>query len=84
MIETYDGKCGIIATFASSGNQIRCHYEMGHHGPCSFEKYRKQFYICGGTFVRPDPERGFVDSVVNHNQKINIVIVNDDGDIVKR
>jgi hypothetical protein len=38
--ESFDGLCGIIAEFASSGMQIRCHYELGHHGPCSFKKLR--------------------------------------------
>lgn len=49
--ENYDGLCGIIATFASSGNRIRCKHEFGHSGPCSFEKYRNQFQIRGGSFV---------------------------------
>lgn len=51
MIESYEGLCRIIPTFASSGNQIRCKHEFGHSGPCSFEKYRKQFWLsagCGG------------------------------------
>jgi len=83
MIEDYDGKCGIIATFASSGNQIRCNYELGHHGPCSFEKYRDQFRLYAGSFSRPDPERSFVDSVLSH-QKTSPVVVDADGDIKRR
>ncbi len=67
--ENFDGLCGIIATFAHSGNQIRCHYELGHYGPCSFEKYRTHFIIMGGTFRSPDPERGVIDSVLSHQEK---------------
>lgn len=67
--ESFDGLCGIIATFASSNNQIRCHYELGHHGPCSFEKYRDHFICHAGCFSRPDPERGFIDSVLSHQEK---------------
>lgn len=43
MIESYDGLCGIIADFASSSLQIRCHYEFGHSGSCSFTKYSRRF-----------------------------------------
>ncbi len=50
-IESYDGLCGIIATFASSDNRIRCKHEFGHSGPCSFEKYRNQFQIQAGAIV---------------------------------
>lgn len=67
--ESFDGLCGIIATFAHSGNQIRCHYELGHHGPCSFQKYRDHFICYAGAFSRPDPERGFIDSVLSHQEK---------------
>lgn len=68
-VENFDGLCGIIATFSHSGNQIRCHYELGHHGPCSFEKYKDHFYCYAGCFSRPDPERGFIDSVLSHQYK---------------
>jgi hypothetical protein len=68
-VENYDGLCGIIADFASSDNQLRCHYEIGHHGPCSFEKYKNHFRIIAGCFSRPDPERGFIDSVLSHQEK---------------
>ena len=65
----YDGLCGIIPTFATSDNQIRCQYELGHHGPCSFEKYRRHFYFYAGCFSGPDPDRGFIDSVLSHQEK---------------
>lgn len=70
-IENFDGLCGIIAEFASSGNQIRCHYELGHHGPCSFKKYNNHLRGGAGCFSRPDPERGFIDSVLSHQDKEN-------------
>lgn len=65
--ENFDGLCGIIAEFASSGNQIRCHYELGHGGPCSFKKYWNPYRGWAGSFSRPDPERGFIESVIYHN-----------------
>jgi hypothetical protein len=64
--ENFDGLCGIIANFASSKNQIRCHYEFGHYGPCSFEKLKRHFRITVGAICSPDPERGFIDSVLSH------------------
>ena len=67
--ENFDGLCGIIAEFASSGNQIRCHYELGHYGPCSFKKLRNPYRGYAGSFSRPDPERGFIDSVLSHQEK---------------
>jgi hypothetical protein len=66
--ENYDGLCGIIANFASSSNQLRCHYELEHQGPCSFDKYKAHFTISGGTSCPPDPERGFIDSVLSHQK----------------
>lgn len=69
--ENFDGMCGIIASFAHSGNQIRCKYELGHYGPCSFEKYRRPFFHYAGAFSRPDPERCFIDSVLSHQYKEN-------------
>jgi hypothetical protein len=32
----YDGLCGIIHYFSDSGKQVRCWYDFGHGGPCSF------------------------------------------------
>jgi hypothetical protein len=68
-IENYDGLCGIIADFASSDNRLRCHYELGHHGPCSFKKYQTSFRCMAGCFSSPDPDRGFIDSVLSHQEK---------------
>ncbi len=65
--ENFDGLCGIIADFAHSGNQIRCHYELGHHGPCSFKKYKTYFRFSAGAIHSPDPERGFIESVIYHD-----------------
>jgi hypothetical protein len=66
--ESFDGLCGIIANFASSDLQLRCTYELGHGGPCSFEKYKKHFRITAGAICSPDPERGFIDSVLSHQE----------------
>jgi hypothetical protein len=66
-VENYDGLCGIIPSFAHSGLQIRCKYELGHGGSCSFEKYRKQFRLWGGSSCSsgpPLPEEGFLISVL--------------------
>ena len=73
MIETFDGLCGIIASFASSDLQLRCLYEMGHQGPCSFEKYKHHFRIFGGCGPNPEwiRERGFIDSVLAERDKMN-------------
>lgn len=68
MIESYDGLCGIIADFASSDNQIRCHYELGHHGPCSFKKSKYDCRIGCFSYSSPDSERGFIDSVLFHQK----------------
>lgn len=63
-IESYDGLCGIIPTFASSNIRVRCTHCLGHAGPCSFEKYRHQFQIIGGTENRYYAEDKFVESVL--------------------
>jgi hypothetical protein len=67
--ESFDGLCGIIAQFACSSRQIRCQYEFGHHGPCSFKKLRNPYWGYAGSFSRPDPDRGFIDSVLSHQEK---------------
>lgn len=75
-VENFDGLCGIIARFASSDLQLRCHYELGHVPPCSFEKYRSQFHIESSCrpqtemerLMEKDPDgiqRGFIESVLN-------------------
>jgi len=64
-VENYDGLCGIIPTFSHSGLQIRCTHELGHGGPCTFEKYRRYFYSTAGSFAAPPlPEEGFLNSVM--------------------
>lgn len=68
-IESYDGLCGIIATFASSDLQLRCNHSMGHHGNHSWEKYRDQFRIIGGTGACGyDAEQGFLNSVYSEKK----------------
>jgi len=44
-IESYDGLCGLIANFSSFDLRLRCNLPIGHHGPCSWEKYRSQFRL---------------------------------------
>jgi hypothetical protein len=68
-VESYDGLCGIIATFASSNLQMRCLFEMGHGGPCSFEKHRHNFVFSFGSVNRPDLEEEFINSVIYSLQK---------------
>jgi hypothetical protein len=64
-IENFDGLCGIIATFSSSDLQIRCHYEFGHGGPCSFQKYKDQFIIQTGCGSAPvSSGESFIESVI--------------------
>jgi len=67
-VENYDGLCGIIPEFADSSNQIRCNYELGHYGPCSFKKLRNHRRGYAGCFRAPDPDRGFIDSVLSHQE----------------
>jgi hypothetical protein len=69
--ESFDGLCGIIADFATSDLQLRCTYELGHYGPCSFKKYTSHFRCMAGCFSYPNPERGFIDSVLSHQEKGN-------------
>lgn len=79
-IESYDGLCGIIARFASSNLQLRCHYSLGHDGECSHKKY-ENFFIIKSSCDREDYEklklnqkdedgftRGFIDSVIYHKK----------------
>ena len=68
-VESFDGLCGIIATFACSDLQIRCTYDFGHGGSCSFEKHRHHFNVMGCTSRGVDHERGFIDSVLSHQKK---------------
>ena len=76
-VENFDGLCGIIARFASSDLQLRCKYEFGHGGVCSFEKYKRYFIMQLG-FSKEDYDkyllnkednegikRGFIESVLN-------------------
>jgi hypothetical protein len=69
-VEDFDGLCGIHAPFWCYELQLRCHYELGHHGPCSWEKYREQFRIWGGSNADPKvvAEQGFINSVINHKK----------------
>lgn len=82
-IKSYDGLCGLHAPFGAFGLRLCCEYSMIHYGPCSWEKYRSQFVICGGTgrldyleLIDKDGfKKGFIDSVVYHNyQHVPIVI----------
>ena len=71
MIETYDGLGGCIANFGSSDLQIKCSYELGHHGDCSWKKYQKQFRIfssCSRYSPEEIAEREFINSVIYHQK----------------
>lgn len=75
-VENFDGLCGVIADFATSDLQLRCKYEFGHEGKHSFEKYRSNFNITGGSSLeeyekwllnQKDDDgikRGFIESVL--------------------
>ena len=67
-VEDFDGLCGIIAPFAGSSLQLKCLYELGHGGPCSWTKYKSHFQIFGGCCSAPDPERDFIESVLYHKK----------------
>lgn len=79
-VENFDGLCGIIPTFATSDLQIRCHYELGHGGPCSFEKHHNNFYCQAGSSLNEFEKwllnqtnedgikRGFINSVLSHKK----------------
>lgn len=79
-IEDYHGLCGIIPTFATSDLQIRCIYEFGHSGDCSFVKYKDHFYIWVGCnsgdfdewqLNQEDEDgikRGFINSVLKEKK----------------
>lgn len=77
-VEDYSGLCGIIPTFADSSRQIRCKFEFGHSGPCSFEKYRSQFWLRAGCYGydkywlnkknEAGETNGFIESVLDHSR----------------
>jgi hypothetical protein len=57
--------------------QLRCHYELGHGGPCSFKKYENQFRIMSSCSLadyqkwkleqrdEDGVQRGFIESVLS-------------------
>lgn len=71
-LDSYDGLCGIIANFASSDLQLRCNYCMGHHGPCSWEKYKERFMISSSCERDPAEyrEEKFIESVLESQKKL--------------
>jgi hypothetical protein len=65
-VESFDGLCGIIHQYADSDKQVRCLYEFGHHGPCSWKEIKGltlHFGSCCNSSAR-DPETQFVNSVM--------------------
>ena len=80
-LKDYDGECGLIASFAHSGLQIRCNYELGHYGPCSFEKLRPNFHFMVGAIRLPDPKEGFLNSVLSHSRYEDNFILIVDGKV---
>ena len=86
-IESYDGLCGKIPTFASSSLRIRCKYDINHRGPCSYEKYKSQFVISGhATEPTTSPEEGFNNSVIYHLKydHYSIAIASDNSLIIRK
>lgn len=89
----YSGLCGIIASFACSSRQIRCMYEFGHGGPCSFEKHRRKFIFYAGSFGNPrylleekdedGIQQGFKNSVLAHSPFNHSMIFISEEDEVK-
>ena len=63
-VENYDGLCGVIHRYASSDKQVRCNYELGHHGSHSWAKKKVAFHICGCTDNRYYKEEMFEASVL--------------------
>lgn len=95
-IENYDGLCGIIPLFGSRA-RLRCNYSLGHSGPCSFEKYRNQFRLWGGSSCgdyerwylnKKDEEgisNGFKESVLSHSRYDHYsVMLSSDNKIIIR
>jgi hypothetical protein len=86
-IESYDGLCGMIASFAASTLRLRCKYSIGHYGPCSWEKYRSQFQISGGTgdplhYADKDGfKRGFINAVVYHKYEHVPIVITSKGQV---
>lgn len=63
-VENYDGLCGIICLYASSDKQVKCNFELGHHGPHSWANKKVGFHIFGGCEDRWYEERQFIASVM--------------------
>ena len=68
-VENYDGLCGIIHLYASSDKQVRCTYELGHHGKHSWANKNVDYHISGCTEDRFYDEKKFIDSVLFHKNK---------------
>lgn len=58
-LKSYDGLCGIISQYATSDRQLRCYFEFGHSGPCSYVKQEKVMCIrgCAGITISEIIER---------------------------
>jgi hypothetical protein len=63
-VENYDGLCGIIHLSASSDKQVRCSYELGHHGQHSWANKSVGFHIFGGCINPHYHEGKFIESVL--------------------
>lgn len=68
-VENYDGLCGIIHLYASSDKQVRCTYELGHHGQHSWAKVKVAYSIFGGSEDRWYDEKKFIESVLYSMKK---------------
>lgn len=63
-VENYDGLCGITHLYASSGKQVKCTYEFGHHGEHSWVNKKVALHIFGGCINHHYHEDKFVESVM--------------------
>lgn len=68
-VENYDGLCGIIHLHASSDKQVRCDYELGHHGAHSWANKKVALHIFGGCINHHYAEDQFIASVLSSMKK---------------
>lgn len=68
-VDNYDGLCGIIHLHATSDKQVRCSYELGHHGKHSWANKSVAYHIFGGTEDRWYQEKQFFASVMSSIKK---------------
>ena len=72
-VEDYDGLCGLWHPRASSDKQVRCKFELGHHGPCSWKDVKGFTFRIGGSVCSAgfNPDEEFENSVITSLMKID-------------